>query len=124
MYHKIILIILCLSFIGCNIRDERLVKTGDTVFVAYRIENMSGDRLDESFLDGNFNEINDNELLSFVVGNQEVIKGWDDLIVGCKKDTLYSYKIESQYAYGDSQIYHDIPNNSELMLEFKIIDIK
>ena len=124
MCDKVIFIILVFSIIGCNFPDGRIVKNGDTVFVAYRIKNIAGDRLDESCSGKNFDQLDDNELFSFVVGKGEVIKGWDSLIVGRKKNTVYLYKLTPENAYGSEQIYHDIPSNSNLILEYKIVDIR
>lgn len=105
---------------GCN---NNTIEIGDTVILVFKIYNKNNIILDESFFHTDFNKIDCDELLSFVVGKNEVIKGWDSLIVGCKKNIIYTFNIPSNQAYGNEAIYHDIPANSDLILTFKIVDI-
>lgn len=121
MYSKIIIVILiaCIT-IACN--SNIVVKSGDRVFLFYKIENLDKIRLDESAIIDNFKD--KSNLFAFTVGNGEVIEGWDSVIVGCKKNKLYTFEIPYQQAYRDEQIYHDIPAKSNLLLTFKIIKIE
>ena len=126
MYNKInhiaYYLLICSTLLSaCN---NKTVRDGDTVFLAFKIYNMQNIILDESFFHTNFNKISNDELFSFVVGKNEVIKGWDSVIIGCKKNIIYTFKIPDGEAYGNENIYHDIPPNSSILITFKIIDIK
>lgn len=117
-----ILIVLVLTACSSN---QQVVKKGDRVFVTYRISTKEGWRLDESSPSINLNKAPKNdELFSFVVGQNEVISGWDSIIVGCKTNTLYTFELEAVQAYGSEKIYHELPPNSPLQIQFKVIDIE
>ncbi|MBX7226490.1 MAG: FKBP-type peptidyl-prolyl cis-trans isomerase [Chitinophagales bacterium] len=109
--------------VACN-QHKIPVKCGDTVTLAYKMTNTKGMRLDESFLHDNFNHIQENELFRFTTCNGEVIPGWDSVILGCKTGKLYTFDIPASLAYGKSDIYHDIPAGSDIILKFKIFKIE
>ena len=121
MYNKIIIVILiaCIA-IACN--SNTVVKRGDRVVLFYKIQNTDSIRLDESSIIDNFRD--KTKVFAFIVGNGEVIKGWDSVIVGCKENILYTFKIPYQQAYGTEKIYHDIPPKSNLIITFKIVKIE
>ena len=110
-------------FYACN-QHKIPVKCGDTVTLAYKITNTEGMRLDESFLHDNFNQIQENELFRFTTCNEEVIPGWDSVIIGCKTGKIYTFDIPASLAYGKSDIYHDIPRGSDIIFKFKIFKIE
>ncbi|MBK9353450.1 MAG: FKBP-type peptidyl-prolyl cis-trans isomerase [Bacteroidetes bacterium] len=110
-------------FISCK-KNETKVKCGDTVTLAYKITNLEGMRLDESFLHPNFNRIDKKELFRFTTCHQEIIPGWDSVIIGCKTRKIYTFEIPAELAYDKTTIYHDIPPNSKLILKFKIFKIE
>lgn len=123
MYNKIIILIFISIFLY-NCQSKLEVNKGNKVYLKYKIKDIDGCRIDESFLHNNWNSKDKNEIFTFTVGNGEVIEGWDSVIIGCKKNKLYSFEIPYQQAYGEEEIYHDIPAKSNLLLTFKIIKIE
>ncbi|MCB9211720.1 MAG: FKBP-type peptidyl-prolyl cis-trans isomerase [Ignavibacteriales bacterium] len=121
MYSKIIIVIL-IAYITIACNSNIVVKRGNRVALFYKIENIDSIRLDESSVIDNFRD--KSNVFAFNVGNGEVIEGWDSVIIGCKKNKLYSFEIPYQQAYGEEEIYHDIPAKSNLLLTFKIIKIE
>lgn len=120
MRSKIITIGLLFSLIACNNKSS-IVQNGDVVELYFEIKNSEGIRLDETAINKNFKD--KERLFSFRVGNNEVIKGWDSVIVGAKKNKKYTFVIPAKDAYGNERIYHDIPPNSDLILTFKVVEI-
>lgn len=122
MYYKITILLCCILFSSCN--DNKIVHDGNKVILNYKIYNSKHIRLDESDLYHDVNCMDKAHIFSFIVGRNEVIKGWDSLIIGCKKNKIYTFSIPTENCYGNEKIYHDIPANSDLILTFKIIDIE
>jgi len=60
------------------------------------------------------------EPLEFVLGADQVIKGWDIGIEGMKQGEIRSLKIPSALAYGSSAV-GPIPANSDLLFEVELI---
>ena len=72
---------------------------------------------------GNFEKLRSKDLFSFVVGNGEVISGWDKRIIGCEVDSIYKIVIPYREAYGESNVYYDIPEKTDIVIKFKIVEI-
>lgn len=87
------------------------VKSGDYVTVDYTGKLLNGKKFDSSI---------GREPFSFIVGAGQVIKGWDQGLVGAKVGTKRMLTIPAAMGYG-SQDMGDIPPNSVLKFE---IDVK
>jgi FKBP-type peptidyl-prolyl cis-trans isomerase len=104
--------------------DQAVVKRGDEVRLIYKMQLTDGMRVDESSLNPGFRHDDIENIFSFKAGMGEVIAGWDSVVIGCKKNKLYQFNLPAQSAYGNTAVYHDIPAGSELVLTFKITDIR
>ena len=78
-----------------------------------------------SFIDGKVFDTNVGKDRPLVVqiGMREVIPGFEMGIVGTNKGTIRKIKIPSELAYGSRGAGDVIPPNSDLIFEFKIIDV-
>ena len=78
-----------------------------------------------SFIDGNVFDTNVGKDRPLVVqiGMKEVIPGFEMGIVGTNKGTIRKIKIPAELAYGATGAGNIIPPNSDLIFEFKIIDV-
>ena len=72
---------------------ERVVQTGDTVSVDYEGTFEGGHVFDSSAAHG--------QPLQFEVGCGQMIKGFDDAVVGMKKGQEKKFKLSPKEAYGD-----------------------
>lgn len=122
MYPKIVILFCYILLSSCN--GNKIVNRGNKVILNYKIYNPKNIRLDESDLFHDINCRDKAHIFSFTAGNNEVIKGWDSVIIGCKKNKTYTFRIPAEHSYGNEKIYHDIPPNSDLILTFKITDIQ
>jgi len=92
------------------------VKTGDTVEVNYLGTFMDGRKFDSSYDHG--------QTFSFTVGAGNVIKGWDQGLVGMKVGGKRQLIIPSDLAYGAAGAPGAIPPNTPLAFEIELIAIK
>ena len=104
---------------GLGIEDATLgegdaVKDGDTVKVHYTGLLKDGKVFDSSK--------ERHEPFEFTVGAGEVIKGWDEGLVGMKKGGKRLLTIPAELAYGDREV-GDIPANSTLYFEIELLEI-
>jgi FKBP-type peptidyl-prolyl cis-trans isomerase len=92
------------------------VKTGDTVEVNYLGTFLDGRKFDSSYDHG--------QTFSFTVGAGNVIKGWDQGLVGMKVGGKRQLVIPSDLAYGAAGAPGAIPPNTPLAFEIELISIK
>ena len=92
------------------------VKSGDTVEVNYIGTFLDGKMFDSSYMR--------NQTFSFQVGAGQVIRGWDEGLVGMKTGGKRLLVIPSDMAYGESGSEGSIPPNSPLMFEVQLVSIK
>ncbi|MFH1188757.1 MAG: FKBP-type peptidyl-prolyl cis-trans isomerase [bacterium] len=92
-----------------------IVKVGDTVSVHYVGTLEDGTKFDSSRDRG--------EPFSFTVGKGEVIKGWDDGLIGMQVGGKRVLRIPPSLGYGDQSI-GNIPANSTLIFEIELLDIQ
>jgi peptidylprolyl isomerase len=90
-------------------------KAGDTVKVHYTGTLMNGTKFDSS-RDGN-------EPFQFTLGRGEVIKGWDEGVVGMKAGGKRKLTIPAAKAYGASGSPPKIPPNSPLIFDVELVEI-
>ncbi len=97
------------------IGDGEEVKIGDKVKVNYIGTLLNGTEFDNSYTSGSPFE--------FTVGSGEVIKGWDEGIVGMKVGGKRKLTIPSSLAYGEKGSGDKIPPNSGLVFEIDLVEI-
>lgn len=91
------------------------VKSGDTVSVNYIGTLQDGTEFDNSYKRG--------QPFSFTVGGKQVIKGWDEGLVGMKVGGQRILVIPPDKAYGASKA-GPIPANSTLVFAIELMEIK
>ncbi len=94
--------------------------SGKTVTVHYKGTFMDGKLFDSSFGRPPF---------TFVLGQQMVIKGWDEGVAGMKVGGKRRLTIPSDLAYGPQEIRDGagnvvIPANATLIFEVELLDVK
>jgi len=97
------------------IRTHAELKTGDKVNVHYRGTLES----DGSEFDASYNR---GQPLSFHVGKGQVIKGWDEGILGMCPGEKRTLTIQPESGYG-SRAMGPIPANSVLIFETELVSI-
>jgi FKBP-type peptidyl-prolyl cis-trans isomerase len=105
---------------GLKIEDEVVgtgteAKTGDTVTVNYLGTLTNGEKFDSSY--------DRNQPFTAQIGVGQVIKGWDEGIIGMKVGGKRKLTIPPSLGYG-SQSAGSIPPNSTLMFEVELLGIK
>jgi peptidylprolyl isomerase len=85
-----------------TVKKPEVVATGHMVSVEYTGTLSDGEEFDSS---------KNNGPISFIVGSQQVIKGFDDAVVGMKINQSKKIHIKKEDAYGDvnPQLLHKIP---------------
>lgn len=91
-------------------------KTGDTVRVHYVGRLLSGTKFDSS--------LDRNEPFEFTLGQGQVIKGWDEGVVGMKKGGKRRLTIPSEMAYGKVGSPPKIPPDATLEFDIELLEIK
>lgn len=99
-----------------NIGFGEVAKAGDTVEVHYTGTLLDGTKFDSSLDRG--------KPFEFTLGSGQVIKGWDDGIVGMKVGGKRKLTIPPSLAYGDQSRGTVIKPNSTLVFEVELITIK
>lgn len=92
------------------------LKNGDTVEVHYSGTFLDGRKFDSSYDRG--------QPFSFTVGAGNVIKGWDEGLIGMKTGGKRQLIIPSDLAYGAAGSPGAIPPNTPLAFEIELIAIK
>jgi len=90
-------------------------KKGDRVSVNYTGRLLDGTQFDSSFDRG--------VPFEFVIGEHQVIEGWDDGVVGMKKGGKRRLKIPPHLAYGRTGSPPKIGPDATLMFEIEMLDI-
>lgn len=93
---------------------------GKTVTVNYTGRTMDGNPFDSN-VDPKFNHV---QPFSFVLGQGQVIKGWDEGLALLKKGGKATLYIPSTLAYGERSPSPAIPANSVLIFDVEVTDVK
>lgn len=91
-------------------------KTGDHVRVHYTGWLTTGKKFDSS--------VGTNQPFNFTLGQSEVIKGWDEGIVGIKVGGKRQLRIPPELAYGEAGHPPQIPPNATLIFDVQLVAIK
>jgi len=92
------------------------VKDGDTVHVQYTGTLTSGKKFDSSYDHGG-------DPFKVTVGQGEVIKGWDEGLLGMRVGGKRRLRIPSDLGYGAAGSPPDIPANAGLVFEIELVSI-
>ena len=95
-------------------------KAGDKVAVHYKGTFLDGKEFDGS----RTNPMAGGKPFEFTLGQQMVIKGWDDAIQQLKEGSEAILLIPSPLAYGDQDRGPDMPANSILRFDIELVDVK
>lgn len=93
-----------------------LAKTGDHVKVHYTGWLTTGKKFDSS--------VGTNQPFDFTLGQSEVIKGWDEGIVGMKVGGKRQLRIPPEFAYGAAGHPPQIPENATLIFDVQLVAVK
>jgi FKBP-type peptidyl-prolyl cis-trans isomerase len=96
---------------------EQAVKAGDTVSVQYTGKLTDGTKFDSSYDHGG-------APFTFTVGQGQVIKGWDQGLIGMKVGEERKLTIPGDLAYGPDGIPGTIPPNATLVFDVQLVSIK
>ncbi len=91
------------------------VKLGDTVTVNYVGKLQDGKVFDSTY--------DRKKTLSFTVGKDNIIKGWDLGVLGMKVGEKRRLTIPPESAYGQSGLGSVIPPNASLIFEIDLLKI-
>jgi len=91
-------------------------KDGDTVHVQYTGTLTNGKKFDSSYDHGG-------DPFKVTIGQGEVIKGWDEGLLGMKVGGKRRLRIPSDLGYGSAGSPPDIPGNAGLVFEIELVSI-
>jgi FKBP-type peptidyl-prolyl cis-trans isomerase len=94
----------------------REAKVGDAVNVQYTGTLLDGTKFDSSFDHGG-------EPFKFTLGQGQVIKGWDEGVVGMKVGGKRRLRIPSELAYGSRGSPPAIPADAALVFDVELVSI-
>jgi FKBP-type peptidyl-prolyl cis-trans isomerase len=95
--------------------NGREVKTGDAVHVQYTGTLLNGEKFDSSY--------DRNEPFAFTLGKGQVIKGWDQGVVGMKVGGKRRLRIPPELGYGANGSPPSIPPNAGLVFDIELVSI-
>jgi FKBP-type peptidyl-prolyl cis-trans isomerase len=106
---------------GLQYTDEQVgtgaeATTGKTAVVHYTGWLMDGTKFDSS--------VDRNQPFSFPLGAGQVIKGWDEGVVGMKVGGKRILIIPPQLGYGSRGAGNVIPPNATLKFEVQLLDVR
>lgn len=130
MFRFLTWVIALIAIVGCNTNlkntESLIVSEGDTVLVNFNLLNSKGFRVDGTLL-------GIGGPLRFVVGNGQVIQGFDKGVIGMSKDETRDLKLPPEEAYGAMGVYYRgnvsdtvyvVAPNDTLFLKIEMLDIK
>jgi FKBP-type peptidyl-prolyl cis-trans isomerase FkpA len=94
----------------------RVANAGDTVHVQYTGTLTNGKKFDSSYDHGG-------DPFKFTISKGEVIKGWDEGVVGMKVGGKRRLRIPSDLGYGEKGSPPDIPPGAGLVFEVELVSI-
>ncbi len=95
---------------------DRVVKSGDTISVHYTGRLVDGTKFDSSLDRGT--------PFTFTIGAGQVIKGWDEGLLGMKVGEKRTLTIPADKGYGATGAGGVIPPNATLIFETELVSIQ
>ncbi|QQR77509.1 MAG: FKBP-type peptidyl-prolyl cis-trans isomerase [Candidatus Moraniibacteriota bacterium] len=95
---------------------ERVVKSGDTISVHYTGRLTDGTKFDSS--------VDRGTPFTFTIGAGQVIKGWDEGLLGMKVGEKRTLTIPADKGYGATGAGGVIPPNATLVFETELVSIQ
>ena len=100
---------------------DTVIGTGQVAVSGNRVTvNYTGRLVDGKIFDSS---ISRNEPFQFVLGAEQVIKGWDEGIIGMKVGGKRTLSIPSELGYG-AKDYGPIPANSTLIFDVELLKVE
>lgn len=96
------------------------VKKGDRVFVRYEGQLTNGDIFDRNFNFADFEAAEGRDIFSFVLGQGQVIQGWEIGLNGARLGQVLRLVIPPELAYGNAD-KPGIPPNSTLEFTVEVV---
>lgn len=103
-----------------NAKDARVAKNGDTLVMNYTGKLTDGTVFDSNVLP-EFGHVSPFE---FTLGRGQVIKGWDEGLVGMKIGEKKTLTIPPEKGYGERGAGSKIPPNATLIFDVELVGIK
>ncbi len=98
-------------------------KAGQDVTMKYLGKTLEGKQFDAN-MDESYNYLPGKTPFTFVIGQHQVIGGWDEGVALLKKGARATLYIPSPLAYGAQSPSQDVPPNSILVFNVEVVDIK
>lgn len=98
-------------------------KAGENVTMSYIGKTLEGKQFDAN-VDESFKPLDGKQPFTFPLGQQRVIKGWDEGVALLNKGSRAVFYIPSRLAYGPQDQGPDLPANSILVFNVEVKDIK
>lgn len=98
---------------------EKISKNGDTLVMNYTGRFVDG-KVFDSNVDPKFNHV---EPFEFTLGAGQVIKGWDEGLLGMKIGEKKTLTVPPEKGYGPND-YSGIPGGSTLIFDVELVGIK
>lgn len=112
---KIITLPSGLKYIDLKIGKGKIAKPGSRLVVDYTGWFLNGKKFDSS---------KDRYMpFKFTLGKKQVIKGWDEGIVGMREGGKRKLMVPPDLAYGEKGVGNFIPPNTPLMFEIELLKI-
>jgi peptidylprolyl isomerase len=94
--------------------SEDVAEKGDTAYVTYVGTLTNGKQFDSN---------KGRDPFTFRIGYGEVIRGWDEGVVGMRPGGRRKLQVPSEMAYGQGGAGADIPPNADLLFEVELHDL-
>ena len=101
----------------------RTLEDGDRLLVHYQGKLLNGEQFDASFDFTTFEAEEGRRPFDFVLGEGQVIQGWDQGLKGQKLGDVVELKIPSELAYGEESRGDVIPPNSPLIFTVEVLAV-
>lgn len=98
---------------------ESIAKDGNTIVMNFIGELLNGNKFETTF-----NEDGIGRPISFVLGKEEVIPGWDEVLKGKKEGDKLFVIVPSHLAFGSQSKGNQIPENSPLVFNIDVMGVR